>query len=359
VGRSYVGECNVSVFVRTGNCSHRLICIFFTQLFTKSTDWYDESKGWKSTQGGFSAIQQFSTDGNNMGGLFVRKLAGAAAAGVHAQKLVPLVIHPTGAQWAMGHYRPLLSTALVGNLALLAFYASYLHDLVSGGAGTMTYGILATLAVESLVILAYLVTARPSKRGPAVAMPDGKTPSSLTSRILSRTVMLVSPILAAVAVRDLLFPGFVFSFLPRDDIYLEWTNAFLHSPPEGSEEELDQGLTAPLYIGDKFVSQLAAVNILIICLYKCVTSFVIRYGSDGSGLIKCRMIWQVQAFAGAFVTFVFRLFTPAARAVGFDFRWHLMCLSYETFIICTYYLSIVGFFCHSTFVSLDFFSLFL
>jgi hypothetical protein len=315
---------------------HRLIFIFFTQLFTKSTDWYDESMGWKSTQGGFSAIQQHSTDKNNMGGLFIRKLAGAAAFGVHAQKIIPLVAHPTGAQWAMGHYRPLLATALVGNMALFAFYASYLDDLVSGGAETMTYGILAALAIESSVILAYLVMTRPSKRGPALVMPAGKTPSSLTSRIVSRTVVLVSGIVAAVAVRDLLFPGFVFDFFPRDDMYLEWTNAFRHSPPEGSEEELDQGLTAPLFVGDKFVSQLMAVNLLILCMYKFVTGFVIRYGSDGSGEFKCRMIWQVQAIGAGFVIFVFRVFTPAASTASLDFRWHLMCLSYEAFILGTH-----------------------
>jgi hypothetical protein len=289
-----------------------------------------------------SAIKQLSTDQNNMGGLFVRKLAGAAAVGVHAQKIIPLVAHPTGAQWAMGHYRPLLSTALAGNMALFAFYASYLSDLVSGGAETMTYGILAALGVESLVLLAYLVMTRPSKRGPAVAMPAGKTPSALTSRIVTRTVMLVSSIVGAVAARDLFFPGFVFDFFPRDDMYLEWTNAFRHSPPDGSEEELDQGLTAPLYVGDKFVSQLMAVNLLILCMYKFVTGFVIRYGSDGSGEIKCRMIWQVQALAAAFVTFIFRLFTPAAMTASLDFRWHLMCLSYETFILSTYFHCSVG-----------------
>lgn len=320
----------------------RLIFSPFTQLFTKSTDWYDESMGWKSTQGGFSAIQQFSTDKNNMGGLFIRKLAGAAAFGVHAQKIIPLVAHPTGAQWAMGHYRPLLATALAGNMALFAFYASYLADLVSGGAGTMTYGILAALAVESLVILGCLLTTRPSKRGPAVVMPPGKTPSSLTSRIVSRTVVLVSGIVAAVVARDLLFPGFVFEFFPRDDMYLEWTNAFRHSPPEGSEEELDQGLTAPLYVGDKFVSQLMAVNMLIICMYKFVTGFMIRYGSDGSGEIKCRMIWQVQALGAGFIIFVFRLFTPAAASASLDFRWHLMCLSYEAFILCTYFIAMLA-----------------
>jgi hypothetical protein len=294
-----------------------------------------DAKGWKSTQGGFSAIQQYTTDKNNMGGFFVRKLAGAAAATVQAQKILPLLIHPTGAQWVMGHFKPLLFTAVIGNMVLGAFYATYLEDLVAAGAGTMTYGILAVLAVETVVIMAYLLKAPRDKRGTAIAMPEGKTPAAFTNRIVTRTLMMVSSVIATLAARDLFFPGFIFAFFPRDDIFLEWTNAFLHSPPEGSEEEVDQGLSAPLYVGDKFVSQLMAVNILVLCLYKFVSAFMIRFGSDGSGAIKCRMIWQVQFLGDAFITFIFRLFTPAAGSASLDFRWHLMCLAYETFILGT------------------------
>jgi hypothetical protein len=51
----------------------------------------------KSTlQEAFSAIQQHSTDKKQHGGLFIRKLAGAAALECIAQKIIPLVAHPTG-----------------------------------------------------------------------------------------------------------------------------------------------------------------------------------------------------------------------------------------------------------------------
>lgn len=326
-------------------------------MFTKSTDWFEEVKGWKSTQGGFSAIQQYSTDQNNMGGFFVRKMAGAAGSVVHIQKILPLLLHPTGAQWAMGHFKPMLSTAVVANMMLAAFYACYLPDLVAAGAGNMAYGFLALLGVETAVIAGYLFTARRNKRGPAVAMPEGKTPSSFTSRIVARTIMMVSSVIAVMCLRDLFFPGHIFEFFPRDDIWLEWTNVFLHSPPDGSEEEVDQGLSAPLYVGDKFVSQMMAVNLLILCLYKFVSCFV-RFGSDGGGAIKCRMIWQVQTIGDFFVTFIFRLFTPAATSASLDLRWHLMCLAYETFILgtlrrccCCCFVALVQAFVHA-FISL-------
>jgi hypothetical protein len=157
--------------------------------------------GMEVDTGGFSAIQQHSTDKNNMGGLFIRKLAGAAAFGVHAQKIIPLVAHPTGAQWAMGHYRPLLATALVGNMALFAFYASYLADLVSGGAGTMT-GIPCLASNRRLPWHTEMLS---SKRGPPLSCPL-KTPS-LSRAASYRELSCVRH--CQPCVRDLLLPLFL------------------------------------------------------------------------------------------------------------------------------------------------------
>ena len=65
--------------------------------------------GWKSTQGGFSAIQHISTDLNNMGGFFVRKVAGGAGCVVQLHKIIPLVfLHEPNAQWLLGHYQHIL-----------------------------------------------------------------------------------------------------------------------------------------------------------------------------------------------------------------------------------------------------------
>jgi hypothetical protein len=224
-------------------------------------------------QGGFSAIQQVTTDQNNMGGFFVRKLAGGAACAVQLHKILPLLYQETGAQWTAGHFRPWLLAAMTGNVAFVAFILSYADDLTSAGAHQIPLAMAAVLAVETVVMLVYLFNNLQSanrKPLPAVAMPDGKTPKSFVSNIVSRTTLIVTSLMTLIAARDLFFPGFILDFIPRDDIYLEWTNALLHSPPEGSPESVDQGLEAPLYIGDKFVSQLAAVNVLILCLYKFV-----------------------------------------------------------------------------------------
>lgn len=283
--------------------------------------------------GGFSAIQHVTTDMNNMGGFFVRKVAGAAGVAVHLQKLLPLLVHPVGAQWTMGHFRPLLWTAVLADLSLLGFYGAFLEDLKSAGAASIPMCGMALLAFESLVFLYYLIKTRSTKRGRATAMKDGKTPKSVTSRIVTRTVLIVSSVIALIAGRDLFFPGAIMPFVPRDDVYLEWTNALFHSPPDGSPESHDHGLEAPLHLGDKFISQYMAVNVLILCLYKLVTALFVRYGSDGSGEVKCKMIWKVQAIGDAMILFVVRLFTPAAASASLDLRWHLMLLAYETFII--------------------------
>ena len=67
-----------------------------SQEYTKSTKWFDDSKGWKSKQGGLSTILAVTTDANDMGGLFVRKLAGVAGMAYHITKILPIVFHSSG-----------------------------------------------------------------------------------------------------------------------------------------------------------------------------------------------------------------------------------------------------------------------
>lgn len=308
--------------------------ITLMQQFTGSTSFFETSLGWKSTQGGLSAIQSVSTDENNMGGLFVRKIAGAAVATVHVQKLLPLLFHPDRAQWNAGHFHPLFWMAIVGNMAIAAFYVLYMDDLKASQADGLPRFIIGMLAFESAVLAFHLLTSKNSTTRPAaIAMPEGKTPSSVTSRIVSRTVALVSSIMSLILVRDLFFPGFIFDFIPRDDIYLEWTNAFLHSPPKGSPEAEDQGLEAALFVGDRFVSHLMALHMLVLVGYKFLTAFGIKYGNDGSGDIKCKMIWKAQCFGDLFVLLLLRLFSSAALSASLDLRWHLMLVGYEAFIL--------------------------
>jgi hypothetical protein len=290
-------------------------------------------------EGGFSAIAEKSTDSNNMGGFFVRKVAGAGGCAVHLHKILPFLFHEPTAQWIHGHFRPLLYSAVVANLSLMVFYAAYHDDLSSNRAWELPLAMLATLALETLAMMHYLYTSRNTKRGPAISMPNEKTPSSPVSNIVTRTVLIVSTVMGVVAGRDLFFPGMIIPLLPRDDIYLEWTNAFFHSPPDNSPESVDQGLEAPLYVGDRFVSQLAALNILILCLYKLTASLLVRLGADCGGSPKARMIWKGSFLGDAFLLFTVRCFVHAATSASLNLKWHLIFLSYEAFI-----LGIYGFF---------------
>jgi hypothetical protein len=318
--------------------------MFFThshtqnQTFTNSLVFFKNEKGWKSTQGGLSAIQQITTDANNMGGLFVRKVGGAACLAVQLQKFLPLLFHPLQARWRRGHFAPLLATAIVTNLLLAGFHTMYIiEDLQAAGADGLPKLFVAALFVESVVMLGYLIQSRKTmKRGPAVAMEAGKTPDSIVSRIVARTTILVSGAVALIAGRDLFFPGKILNFVPRDDIYLEWTGALIHSPPDGSPEAEENGMEQAFFIGDKYLSQLLALNMLILCIYKFVAAFGIRYRNDGGGLVQARMIWKAQAIGNALILFLFRLFTPAANSASLDLRWHLMMIAYETFILAFY-----------------------
>jgi hypothetical protein len=277
-------------------------------------------------------VEKTTTDDNNMGGFFVRKAAGAAAMAAHLHKLLPMLVHPSKAQWAMGHFRPVLWTSLAADLAVVAFYGAYLGDMEAHRAGELPKCIMGLMVAEMLVVLYYLFRSRKVRRGPAVAMKEGKTPASVPSRIVTRTVLIVSVVMVVVAGRDLFFPGTILDWIPRDDVYLEWTGALIHSPPDGSPESADHGLEAPLHVGDRFVSQYLALHVLILCLYKFASAFI-RYGTDGRGEVQCRMIWKSAAIGDFLILCVFRIFTPAAASASLDLRWHLMLLGYEMFIL--------------------------
>jgi hypothetical protein len=233
----------------------------------------------------------------------------------------------------MGHFRPVLVTSAAANVAVAAFYGAYLTDLSAFGADGLPRCLIGLMALETLVVLYYLLKTRSVARGPAVAMEEGKTPSSVTSRIVARTVLIVSSVVAVVAGRDLFFPGTILGWIPRDDVYLEWTGALIHSPPDGSPESADHGLEAPLHVGDRFVSQYLALHVLVLCLYKFVSALLVRYGADGRGQVQCRMMWKSSAIGDFLLLCVFRIFTPAALSASLDLRWHLMLLGYEMFIL--------------------------
>mmetsp|Transcript_6942 Transcript_6942/g.20109 ORF Transcript_6942/g.20109 Transcript_6942/m.20109 type:complete len:386 (+) Transcript_6942:334-1491(+) len=304
--------------------------------YTNSIAFFNNEKGWKSQQGGLSSISQVTTDANNMGGLFVRKVGGAACLAVQLQKLIPLLFHPPNAQWKRGHFRPVFATALLSNLILAAFYVYYIsEELAAVGAAKLPMIFVTVLLVESIIIAWYLLTSRYT-RGPAIAMQDGKTPTSVVSRIVARTNLLVSGMIVVIAGRDLLYPGTILEFIPRDDIYLEWTGTLLHSPPEGSPEAEAHGMERDFFVAEKYLSQFLALNMLMQCLYKFVASFLVRYRSDGGGYIQAKMMWRSQSVGNALVLYLFRLFSPAAGSASLDLRWHLMMLAYETLIFGLY-----------------------
>jgi hypothetical protein len=301
-------------------------------------DFYNNEKGWKSTQGGLSSIMPITTDANNMGGLFVRKVGGAACLAVQLQKLWPLLFHPLDARWRRGHFIPLFATAIVADVILAAFYGMYIvEDLQATGADELPKLFLVALLIESVVMLYYLLShQKMMTKGPAIAMTEGKTPTSVVSRIVLRTNLLVSSAVLLIAVRDLFFPGYIYHFIPRDDIYLEWTGALMHSPPDDSPEASEHAMEKAFFIGDKFASQFMALNMLLLCLFKFVAAFGIRYRSDGGGQVQARMIWRAQAVGNVLIVVLFRLFASAASSASLDLRWHLMALAYEMLVLGLY-----------------------
>ncbi len=298
----------------------------------------------KSKAGGLSSIASKTTDDNRMGALFIRKIGGAAALTVHSQKLVPLLFPNSDTHFGLSHYTPMLATSVVANLAVATFQYLYLEDLRAAGSDKLAIFMIYILVIEALVMALYSYVGYKSSRKAYAKMPvtdDSKHPKSIVSRIVMRTVIIVSGAIVVVAGRDLFFPGTIISKIPRDDIYLEWTNAFLHSPPPGSPEYGENILEAPLYIGEKYAGQVTALFLLIGCLYKFVTAVVIRTGTHSKGLHQCKVIWRVQCLGDAVLLLLFRLFALAAKSASLDLRWHLMALGYQTFIIGKHLLSLI------------------
>ena len=339
--------------------------------YTKSTAWFDDSRGWKSKQGGLSTILAVTTDANNMGGLFIRKMAGVAGLAYHTTKLWPIVFHSPpehdkksnsgrwiGASWGEGHFDPLLTLGMIGDVCISIFYMNRMDDLKNAGAGEIGMAFIFASLIEAFIFGMYLLSRRMNRKASAPTTrrvnananserydPE-EDPNSLPSRIVARTVLIVSSLISLVALRDLCFPGTILSFIPRDDIYLEWTGAFLHSPPPDTVEADENGLEAPLFEGDKFVSQLMGLYLSLCCMFKMMSALGWSKGDrrcgpsrenvDRSGVISSRMIWKAQAFGNTLLLGMLRLFTPAALSASLDLRWHLMLVAYEAFILCEF-----------------------
>ena len=303
-----------------------------------------------------------TTDANNMGGLFVRKLSGAAGLAYHTTKIWPVIFQssPTfdakrmrfrGSSWGGGHYDGLLLLTAFGNVCLAAFYGSRLDELRNADATGLVAAYIAASLIEAAVFVAYVVGRRLASGGirdetrPSAGGSALDNPRSLPSRIVARTVLIVSSAISLVAGRDYFLPGRIISFIPRDDIYLEWTGAFLHSPPPDTVESDEHGMEAPLFAGDKLASQLCALYLLLCCLLKFASALFWsrggrRMGSSGNfqsvdrrGYVASRMIWKAQGFGNMMVLGILRLFAPAAGSASLDLRWHLMLVAYEMLIL--------------------------
>lgn len=338
------------------------------QQYTKSTDWFEDSRGWKSKQGGLSTISSVTTDANNMGGLFIRKLSGVAGLAFHTTKIWPIVFQSppqydktskngrwVGASWSAGHFDPLLTLGMIGDVCISIFYLTRLDELKNAGAQGIGLAFVLASLVESFIFGVYLLTRRMNDKAtqPTRGKADITTgefdpledPDSLPSRIVARTVFIVSSLISVVSLRDLFVPGIIITFIPRDDIYLEWTGAFLHSPPPDTVEADENGLGAPLFAGDKFVSQLLGLYLSLGCMFKIFSAWGWSKGNrslgevesvDRSGVVSSKMIWKVQALGNILLLGMLRLFTPAAKSASLDLRWHLMLVAYEAFILCEY-----------------------
>jgi hypothetical protein len=382
---------------------------------TKSQKWYhddDTSKAyWKSSRGGLGAIRPYTSDDNDMGGLFVRKMAGVAALGYHTSKLWPIVFQSApvpsfvadggkgimkmkGASWYIGHYDPILTLGILGNSCIAAFYMVRLDELRNAGAEPLVAILVMASLIEALVFGAYLMSRRMSSRkkktkkivdkppqskqqqqqqskrqaqkkkgskdkdassSTSTSLPATTTeynpqedPNSIPSRIALRTVLIVSSTISLISIRDLFFPCTILSFIPRDDIYLEWTGAFFHSPPPDTVEADEYGLESPLYAGDKFMSQLLGMYLVLGCVWKFASVCAWSKGDrsmesstsppnvDRHGVVSSKLIWRAQAFGNLLLLFMLRMFAPAAKSASLDLRWHLMTVAYEMIILGLY-----------------------
>jgi len=349
--------------------------------YTKSTAWFEDTRGWKSTQGGLSTIMSTTTDANNMGGLFVRKLSGVAGLSFHTTKLMPVVFHSppqyhhgkwTGASWSAGHFDPVLILGMMGDVCLGVFYLGRLEELKDAGCGGLGMAFVLTSLVEAFILGMYMLSRRMNHKSQpnvpkvttstasartSTANPLDENPNSLPSRIVARTVSIVSTLISLVSLRDLLLPGAILSFLPRDDIYLEWTGAFLHSPPPDTVEADEYGLESPLFAGDLLVHQLLGLYLFLSCAFKFASALgwskgnrsmgsggggggakamMMEENAERSGVVSSKMIWKAQALGDVGVLTVLRMFTPAAKSASLDLRWHLMLVAYEAFILSLY-----------------------
>lgn len=295
--------------------------------------WFDNSKGWKSQQGGFSAVENASTDANNMGGFFMRKLVGCTGVGLQLHKLLPIVFSTEA--YGKGH-RWILVGGILSNSSLALFLASYMTDLQNAGAWQVPSVMMGVSIFEALVMMVYALSMKTKEKLVAVAFSNGKSPTSLVSNIVARTVAIISTGILMYGIRDFCFSGMPIPLLPYDDLYLEWTNAFFHSPPESSPEYEDQGIAAGFYIGDKYVCQMAGLQLALLSLYKLLSSWTIRRGSDNKGEAAVRMIWKPSTIANLMLLFLLRIFASAAESASWNVRWHLMAVAYETFIVGLY-----------------------
>eukprot|EP00804_Cyclotella_cryptica_P012590 CCRYP_014719-RB/>CCRYP_014719-RB protein AED:0.37 eAED:0.37 QI:0/0.5/0.33/1/0/0/3/1637/303 len=300
-----------------------------------------------------------------MGGLFVWKMSGAAGLGFHTAKLWQIVFHSppvygkkgmVGPSSSAGHFDPLLVVGLVGDVCLSCFI--WLEELKNGGAHTLGKAFVLAGLVEALVFALCVMSQRmrkATKRKQATnSQPSAvgeeydplDDPNMLPSRTVACTVLIVWTLISAVSLRDLLFPGSILSFIPRDDIYLEWMGAFLYSPSPDTVESEEHGLEAPLYAGDKFVSQLMGLYLALCCMLKVTSAIGWVKGSkstggdldneDRRGVVSSKIIWKTQAFGYKLLLAMLHLFTPAAKSASLDLRWHLMFVAYEMFILFLY-----------------------
>ena len=324
-GRPIFGEIDVlfQEYIKSGQ---------FFEILSSSDD--ESGVYLKSYAGGLSAIKSVTTDANNMGGLFVRKICGAAGLTVHSQKLISVLFQSNDAHWHMGHFNPMLILASLSNMAIVLFLLINMEDLQANGLLIGATICCLILIIEASVMLIYFTPTKslPTKPRSGNSKHE-KTPNSVVSRILTRTITIVSGLMLLICGRDLLFPGIVLDIIPYDDIYLEWTGSFIHSPPLGSEESISHSIESSFYLGDKFISQLGALYLVIGCIYKFVTAYYIRMGKDMTGEMKCKIIWRVQTLGDALLLLLIRLFASAALTASFDLRWHLMCVAYEMFIM--------------------------
>jgi hypothetical protein len=260
---------------------------------------------------------------NNAGGFLARRVGAAAVMSVHIPKLVVATFwKPSDQEWSTARFRPVLIVAAVGNTAIVFFYCYWAQRFAAEaqqdeGVRNFVLAIVGVLLAELLAMQYSMVGTTPTTPANATSGRPILKDDWVVASFLSTLFCLMTVPRMAVAVRDLFLPGRTLHFIPYDDINLQ-----LLSNLEANNKQS--------VASDLFLSQLHAVHVLILCLYRFVTAVMwIRHGKDRYVKATIQMIWACLVVGDIMINYVLRIMTPAAAHGWIHLQGHRVWLALE------------------------------